>query len=203
MAERNACAFGHAEHGGTHIAALRQQCGAARRFARLKRLAKAGEDRIGEIGVAHAIWPGNQHSRTLRKRQQFGLFGDAIRLVGFGIARSIDQCRLDPDRVAAFKIGQGCLCRQRDNHQIDRFGNGFDVLVGGQTLHGRVLGIDRINLFETGADQQIDRHAANTGLVVRCADDCDRAGFEQLVQAHATAPCAASCALSVVAVVKV
>ena len=45
LAERHARAPGHAEHGGAHIAALRQQRGVAGRLARLERLAEGGEDR--------------------------------------------------------------------------------------------------------------------------------------------------------------
>ena len=86
-----------------------------------------------------------------------------------------------------FRLAREGVGRKRDDGKIDRFGNALDVGIGGQALHGRVLGVDRIEFREPGADQQVNRHPADAGLDVRSADHRNRAGLEQGVQAHAAA----------------
>ena len=121
MAEHNPGTPCHAEHRGAHIAALCEECSVACNFTGLERLAKGGEDRVGEICITHAIGASNPHASAGGKGNQLFLPLRPVVLIGLGIARCIGHCRRYPQTVATFKHWQSRLGRHCDNGQIDDF----------------------------------------------------------------------------------
>ena len=185
LTEGDARPLGHAEDGGAHVSALREQRGVARRLAGLERLAEGGEDAIAEVGGAHAIGAGHHHARGAGKGGKRVLPGGTFGLVRLGIAGCVDESRRNAERMAALEHGQGGLGRDGQDDQIDLLGHAFDIGIGRQALHGGVLRIDRIDLREARADQQVDGDSADAGLVIRSANNRDCARPEQGLQIHA------------------
>ena len=130
--------------------------------------------------------PGHAHAGSLGESNQCVLTRGAFGVIGFRVARGIDDRAFDAGGVAAFKIGQRILGGEGEDRQIDFFRHGFDVRITDAPADLGVLWIDRIQLLKAGADQQIDGDAANARGHGGGADDGDRFWFQQRVEAHAS-----------------
>src|SRR3546814_17994211 len=75
------------------------------------------------------------------------------------------------------------IARQRDHRTIDRVGHVANGGPGPQPLYGLATWIDRIDRARKAALSDVEQGApADSGRIVRGADDSDRARFEKQIE---------------------
>src|SRR3546814_5427550 len=96
---------------------------------------------------------------------------------------SSDVCSSDLLGGALLDGVEHQIARQRDHRTIDRVGHVANGGPGPQPLYGLATWIDRIDRARKAALSDVEQGApADSGRIVRGADDSDRARFEKQIE---------------------